>query len=93
MKKGQAEIKYLFVAIEVAYIMSAVARLGDAKLGLYGNDPYEASRIDSFLDASLVFAREPQRNSSAINRRCCGRRSAPSNFSDCQSPNEERRPS
>jgi glutathione S-transferase len=41
-------------------IMRAVARLGDAKLGLYGKDPYEASRIDSFLDASLVFARDSQ---------------------------------
>jgi glutathione S-transferase len=41
-------------------IMRAVARLGDDKLGLYGRDPYEASRIDSFLDASLVFARDSQ---------------------------------
>lgn len=41
-------------------IMRAVARLGDNKLGLYGKDPYEASRIDSFLDASLVFARDSQ---------------------------------
>lgn len=41
-------------------IMRAVARLGDATLGLYGGDPYEASRIDSFLDASLVFARDSQ---------------------------------
>jgi glutathione S-transferase len=41
-------------------IMRAVARLGDAKLGLYGKDPYEASRIDSFLDTSLVFARDSQ---------------------------------
>jgi glutathione S-transferase len=41
-------------------IMRAVARLGDAKLGLYGKDAYEASRIDSFLDASLVFARDSQ---------------------------------
>jgi elongation factor 1-gamma len=41
-------------------IMRAVARLGDAKLGLYGNNPYETSRIDSFLDASLVFARDSQ---------------------------------
>ena len=41
-------------------IMRAVARLGDAKLGLYGKDPYETSRIDSFLDASLVFARDSQ---------------------------------
>jgi len=41
-------------------IMRAVARLGDAELGLYGKDPYETSRIDSFLDASLVFARDSQ---------------------------------
>jgi glutathione S-transferase len=41
-------------------IMRAVARLGDARLGLYGKDPYETSRIDSFLDASLVFARDSQ---------------------------------
>lgn len=41
-------------------IMRAVARLGDANLGLYGKNPYEASRIDSFLDASLVFARDSQ---------------------------------
>ena len=41
-------------------IMRAVARLGENKLSLYGRDPYEASRIDSFLDASLVFARDAQ---------------------------------
>ena len=41
-------------------IMRAVARLGDDKLGLYGKDPYESSRIDGFLDASLVFARDSQ---------------------------------
>lgn len=41
-------------------IMRAVARLGDNKLGLYGREPYESSRIDSFLDASLVFARDSQ---------------------------------
>jgi glutathione S-transferase len=40
--------------------MRAVARLGDDKLGLYGKDPYESCRIDSFLDASLVFARDSQ---------------------------------
>ena len=38
-------------------ILRAVARSGD---GLYGADPYEASRIDSFLDANLVFQREAQ---------------------------------
>jgi glutathione S-transferase len=38
-------------------ILRAVARLGAANAKLYGDDPYAASRIDSFLDASLVFAR------------------------------------
>ncbi|NKB99848.1 MAG: glutathione S-transferase [Pseudomonadales bacterium] len=38
-------------------ILRAVARAGK---GLYGQDGYEASRIDSFLDANLVFAREAQ---------------------------------
>ncbi len=41
-------------------IMRAVARLGESRVPLYGSDPYEASRIDSFLDASLVFARDAQ---------------------------------
>jgi glutathione S-transferase len=41
-------------------IMRAVARLGHDRFPLYGRDPYEASRIDSFLDASLVFARDAQ---------------------------------
>ncbi|MGH7925765.1 MAG: hypothetical protein ACREQH_14370 [Candidatus Binatus sp.] len=41
-------------------IMRAVARLGEKRLQLYGRDAYEASRIDSFLDASLVFARDSQ---------------------------------
>lgn len=41
-------------------IMRAVARAGDASVGLYGKDGYEASRIDSFLDANLVFQREAQ---------------------------------
>jgi elongation factor 1-gamma len=41
-------------------IMRAVARLGAKRFQLYGQDPYEASRIDSFLDASLVFARDTQ---------------------------------
>jgi elongation factor 1-gamma len=40
--------------------MRAVARLGQTRFPLYGNDAYEASRIDSFLDASLVFARDAQ---------------------------------
>src|SRR4029434_4282309 len=41
-------------------IMRAVARLGEREFPLYGRDAYEASRIDSFLDASLVFARDMQ---------------------------------
>jgi glutathione S-transferase len=43
-------------------IMRAVARAGaKAQPALYGNgDPYLASRIDGFLDATLMFARETQ---------------------------------
>jgi len=41
-------------------IMRAVARLGQETFPLYGRDAYEASRIDSFLDAALVFARDAQ---------------------------------
>lgn len=41
-------------------IMRAVARLGESRFPLYGRNAYEASRIDSFLDASLVFARDAQ---------------------------------
>lgn len=41
-------------------IMRAVARLGEARYQLYGRDAYEASRIDGFLDVSLVFARDAQ---------------------------------
>ncbi len=37
-----------------------LAALGAAAGGLYGEGPYEAARIDSFLDAGLVFARETQ---------------------------------
>ena len=40
-------------------ILRSVARAGKAS-DLYGNNDYEASRIDSFLDANLVFAREAQ---------------------------------
>ncbi|MEH2478160.1 glutathione S-transferase [Nitrobacteraceae bacterium AZCC 2146] len=42
-------------------IMRLVARLGEANFPLYGRDPFEASRIDGFLDASLGFANETQR--------------------------------
>jgi len=41
-------------------IMRAVARLGEIRFPLCGRNPYEASRVDSFLDASLVFARDSQ---------------------------------
>jgi len=41
-------------------IMRAVARLGAARYPLYGRDAWEASRIDSFLDVSLIFARDSQ---------------------------------
>ena len=41
-------------------ILRAVARKGAETRALYGRDEYEASRIDSFLDANLVFAREAQ---------------------------------
>jgi glutathione S-transferase len=41
-------------------IMRAVARLGEERFPLYGHGPYEASRVDSFLDVSLVFARDSQ---------------------------------
>ena len=40
-------------------ILRAVARAGNHST-LYGSNHYEASRIDSFLDANLVFAREAQ---------------------------------
>ena len=40
-------------------ILRAVARAGK-EFNLYGKDGYDASRIDSFLDANLVFAREAQ---------------------------------
>lgn len=41
-------------------ILRTVARLGGARYPLYGNDPYQASRIDSFLDVSLIFGRDTQ---------------------------------
>lgn len=41
-------------------IARAVSRLAPEPTRLYGDDPYTASRIDSFLDASLVFARDVQ---------------------------------
>ncbi len=41
-------------------IARAVARLRKSGPELYGGDAYAAARIDSFLDASLVFARDGQ---------------------------------
>jgi glutathione S-transferase len=41
-------------------IMRTVARLGADRFPLYGDDAYAAARIDSFLDVSLVFARDSQ---------------------------------
>ncbi len=41
-------------------IIRVVARLGEKRFPLYGRGAYEASRIDSFLDASLIFARDTQ---------------------------------
>lgn len=49
-------------------ILRAVVRLSEADHGLYGRGPNEASRIDSFLDAALVFAREAQVYLLAANR-------------------------
>ncbi|MFT4581488.1 MAG: glutathione S-transferase [Gammaproteobacteria bacterium] len=42
-------------------MLRAVARLARSGPALYGDGPYQASRIDAFLDASLVFARDSQR--------------------------------
>ena len=41
-------------------ILRAVARLADGRAALYGRDVYEASRIDAFLDAGLIFGRDTQ---------------------------------
>ncbi|MDJ0847284.1 MAG: glutathione S-transferase family protein [Myxococcota bacterium] len=41
-------------------IMRAVARLARNGYPVYGEGPYEASRIDGFLDVSLLFLRESQ---------------------------------
>jgi glutathione S-transferase len=41
-------------------ILRATVRASSIDHGLYGRDSYSASRIDSFLDAGLVFAREAQ---------------------------------
>lgn len=36
------------------------ARLGQERFPIYGHDAYESARIDGFLDAGLVFARDGQ---------------------------------
>lgn len=41
-------------------IMRAVARLAGDRFPLYGADAYEAARVESFLDVSLIFARDSQ---------------------------------
>jgi glutathione S-transferase len=48
-------------------ILRAVARAGAENRQLYGSNGYEASRVDSFLDANLVFAREAQAYLLAMN--------------------------
>lgn len=48
-------------------IMRLVARLKRKNNTIYGTNPYETSRIDSFLDASLVFARSSQKYLLSIN--------------------------
>lgn len=50
-------------------IMRAVARMGEPGHGLYGNSALESARIDSFLDISLVFARDSQHYLLAIGDR------------------------
>ena len=41
-------------------IMRSVARIGENKKNVYGFDAFSSSRIDSFLDSSLVFACDSQ---------------------------------
>ena len=41
-------------------ILRATVRASKEDHGLYGRTPFEASRVDSFLDAGLVFGREAQ---------------------------------
>ena len=48
-------------------IARTVARLRRHGPALYGDDPYTASRIDGFLDVSLVFARDGQNYLLALN--------------------------
>ncbi len=48
-------------------IMRLVARLGDKTSKIYGDNIYESSRIDSFLDTSLIFSISSQRYLLSIN--------------------------
>lgn len=50
-----------FGVFESNSIMRLVARLGQDRFPLYGSGPYEASRVDSFLDASVGFGHDAQR--------------------------------
>lgn len=54
-------------------IMRTVARLGADPHPLYGRDAYEASRIDSFLDVSLVFATSSQQYLFALRDKVIGK--------------------
>jgi len=45
---------------EANSVMRAVARLGYGRLPLYGSNADDDARIDSFLAASLIFARDAQ---------------------------------
>ena len=54
-------------------ILRAVARVGKEHRNLYGEDPYESSRIDSFLDVSLIFARQSQLYLLALSQNKCDR--------------------
>ena len=47
--------------------MRLVARLKKKNNNIYGSNPYETSRIDGFLDASLIFARSSQKYLLSIN--------------------------
>jgi glutathione S-transferase len=52
-------------------ILRTVARVGEPNAPLYGDGPYEASRIDSFLDVALVFARQSQVHLLALSGERC----------------------
>jgi len=66
---------------ELNSIMRAVARLGHGRFPPYGSNADDAARIDRFLDASLIFARDAQLSllSSAASCRKCR-----PNFGNCR---------